>query len=324
MSGPQVSVVVVSFHSEATLGEAVASVPPHAEVVVVEQGASGTAGRVAREARADAVVVNSGANRGFGAGCNVGAANASGGVLLFLNPDAVLLPGALDALASALEDPTVGTVGPTLLDEDGEVATEARNFSRPLHDAFDLAVPHGLIPRRMKRDIPMSDRRYAEGGAVPYVQGACFAVRRDDFFCVGGFDESFFLYGEEEYLAYAFARRGLTTVLVPSAVVRHVGQTSTDAVGLFATEQLFRSLLLTYRRTRGPAAAYAGFVMLSLGMLALLAGTPVRRLIGFRSTETSASYRAGLRGLRSGLWELPVRPPGGGERGLWSDVNAST
>src|SRR5579872_1089362 len=113
---PAVSVVVVAFDSGDELLECVESVFEHgdgAEVVVVVNGdAHGTAAKLA--GRAGVVLVDAGGNRGFAGGCNLGAGRAAGDVLLFLNPDAVVLPGAVAALARAAGEPGVGLVMPRL------------------------------------------------------------------------------------------------------------------------------------------------------------------------------------------------------------------
>ena len=57
-------------------------------------------------------VLPSGGNIGFAAACNLGARHASGGILFFLNPDTVVAPGALAALARVLEDETIGIAMP--------------------------------------------------------------------------------------------------------------------------------------------------------------------------------------------------------------------
>ncbi|MEH3055062.1 MAG: glycosyltransferase [Patulibacter minatonensis] len=307
MSSPQLSVILVSFGSEATLGRAVASVPAAAQVVVVEQDAGGHAETVARAERPDAVVIRSGANRGFGAGCNLGAANATGEVLIFLNPDAEFEVGAAEALSARARAGAM--VGPTIRDGAGVRETRARNASGPIRNAVHIVWPERLIPRAVAQDIRPSDPRYRDGGEVPYVQGACMAVTRAAFFGAGGFDEAYFLYGEEEHLAAELRARGVPTVLHPEAAIRHVGQTSTAAFSAFATRQYYRSLLLTYRRQGGATRAIAGALTLGAAVLLLTFTLPLRQAIGYRPDETLAWSRAALGGIRDGLRERPVQPP---------------
>lgn len=322
---PEISVILVSYGSEPDVFHAVKSVPSSVEVVVVEQHHESPAARKASALHPHARLVNAGANRGFGAGCNLGAANASGEILVFLNPDATLEPGALAALQHTLSDRNVGVAGPRVLDASGDEDTRARNWSSPQRDALHLILPKKLIPKRWSRDIPANDKRYVEGGPVPYIQGSCMAIRRETFFAVGGFDEEFFLYGEEEDLARRLAASGLTCALSPDSVIRHSGQTTTSSVALFATEQLFRSHALGYSRRRGPL--YAGFgslvVALALGLLWIT--SPIRALTPYRNLETPAWCRAAASGLAAGVFrrrpQIPTTvssPALGAAQSYWS------
>ncbi|MEN0012512.1 MAG: glycosyltransferase [Solirubrobacteraceae bacterium] len=305
----RVSVVVVSFHSEATLGAAVASIPDAVELIVVEQSATGHAAEVVAEHRPGTRVVQAGANRGFGAGCNLGAANATGDVLVFLNPDARLVEGTYDDLAQAVVDRGGAIVGPALRDEDGHAITRARHWMTPARRVTDLLLPRHLQPAATALDIPDDDPRYLEGGEVDYIQGACMAVGREAFFAAGGFDESFFLYGEEEHLAFQLRRRGLGSFLEPSVVVEHIGATSTDLVSGFATRQLFRSTVLSFRNQLGRGPAIGGAVAVGAALAILLVTTPLRRLVGFRRDQGVAWCWHGIRGVVAGVLGRPVRPP---------------
>lgn len=295
------SVVIVSYRSEDSIGSAIQSVPADAELVVVEQHSAGTALELARALRPDAVLLNSGANRGFGAGCNLGAANASGDVVLFLNPDAVLLEGA----ASRLHDVALkqhGIAAPHLIDENGDPSTEARRWSSSLRQFSGLLLPQRALPAFLQRDIPLGHATYeAAESVVPYAQGACFAVPRALLFSVGGFDEEYFLYGEEERLSWRAAATGSTTVLVRAASVRHVGQTSTAKVGVLAAHHMFRSEILLATEMRGKPRALGHFVLQLTGLSLLAVSAPIRRRFGPRRSADLQWTRAALRGLVSGL-----------------------
>src|SRR5437762_2573037 len=73
------------------------------ESVVVSNGLRGDEIETAAQSPRVKVITPS-RNVGFGAGCNLGAANASGDVIVFLNPDTVAAPGAIPHLVRTLED----------------------------------------------------------------------------------------------------------------------------------------------------------------------------------------------------------------------------
>ncbi|MDO9355474.1 MAG: glycosyltransferase family 2 protein [Solirubrobacteraceae bacterium] len=306
---PSVSVVVVAYGSEDVIGDAILSVPAGVQVVVVEQSLSGrSAALVKTLARDDLEVINSGANRGFGAGCNLGAAQASGEVIVFLNPDARFTSGALEALVRATERGT-WVAGPRIINGDGTPATRPRQWSSMTRDVWNLLLPRAITPTRLLRELPESSDVAVFGGPADLVQGSCFAVGREAFFAAGGFDERFFLYGEEEWLARRLAALGVRERVAVESVVAHVGATSTEKVGAFATVQMFRSWALLYRDRYGRVGGAGASFVLGLALVVLLASTPLRRAFDYRLESDAAWCRTAMKGLAHGVIGLSVIPP---------------
>ena len=304
------TVVIVAFNSADTIGACVASVPPDVQIVVVDQDSTDLSAEAALAARSDSVIVRAGSNRGFGAGCNLGAARSAGEVLVFLNPDAQLGADAVRLLAGAVRRPGVGIAGPRILDQAGRETTRCRVWGSPARDVANLVFPQRVLAPRLRQDVPPSDPVYVMGGFVPYVQGACMAIERSLFDRVHGFDESFFLYSEEEDLAGRLRGQGLAAWLEPRATITHIGHTSTGPTGSFATEQYFRSRALLYRQRYGRLCGSAGSVLLAGGLLFLLLTAPFRALVRVRKAETAGFCLAGLRGIGAAMRRRPVRPPG--------------
>lgn len=311
-----ITVVIVTYRSADVLAECLASIPAAAEVILVSQDAAEDEVRaIADHQRPDARLIASGRNRGFGAGCNLGAANATGEVVIFLNPDARFRPGCAERLAETALANGGTLTGPSILDSDGQDITRARNWSTPWTDAVDLLVPLKLQPRRWRRDIPPGEQVYEHGGAVPYVQGACMAVGRERFAKLGGFDEEMFLFGEEEYLALRLAHEDLPVMLEPRAGITHAEHTSLAKAPSFAVEQYHRTRALNYRRNRecddiGLTIGMLRCLPLVAVLLFLLASSPIRTTLGrYRPVENAAWCRSALRGLMAGLLRQPVSGP---------------
>ena len=107
------------------------------DVVVVNNGGPGPELEDAR-GREGVTVVEAGGNRGFGAGCNAGAAVTDADVLVFLNPDTVAQPGAVAALARRLEDTGVGVAQARLrlLDHPELLNSSGNKIETYTYDAF--------------------------------------------------------------------------------------------------------------------------------------------------------------------------------------------
>ena len=143
------------------------------------------------------------------AGCNLGAGVARGDVLVFLNPDTVVAPGALERLAATVEDPAIGIAmarlrlldRPELLNSSGsEVHVSgiswAGGYGEPAESVSEL------------RDVPAPS-------------GAAMAIRADTFRKLGGFTDELFMYQEDLLLGWKARLAGLRVVIEPGADVYH-------------------------------------------------------------------------------------------------------
>lgn len=203
----KVDVVVVAYRSEAEIGVCLAALtaePGVASVTVVDNG-DGRSAAIAE--RLGAHAIRDPGNPGFGAAVNRGAADGDAEALLILNPDALLLPGALTSgLAVLGHEPTVAAVQGAIVN----VATGAdeRSAGRELGLVHLAGRLFGL--RRLLRFGPVRmlalrspvladhvDRRPDRARDVESLAATAILVRRSAFDEIGGFDERYFLYGED-------------------------------------------------------------------------------------------------------------------------------
>jgi GT2 family glycosyltransferase len=204
------SVVIVAYRSGDQLTrclEALAERDPGAEVIVVDNGPAGD--EIDRAHDCGATVVSPGENLGFAGGCNFGAERAHGETLVFLNPDTVIAPGAVSALARVLEDESIGVAMPRLrlLDD-----PDTLNSTGCVIHISGLAWSSGY-------GEPVSSVR--ERREIPYANGSVLAIRKGLFDRVGGFADPYFIYHEDLELCWKVRMVGLPVVLVPDADVFH-------------------------------------------------------------------------------------------------------
>jgi GT2 family glycosyltransferase len=307
--------VTVLHHSADVIERLVRSLPAGGELVAVENEVTDDAPRIVSSVRPDALIITTERNLGFGGGCNLAAAAASGDTLVFLNPDCEVVGDALARLEQHLSRCPLDVVGPALVDDEGRLIAAIRKRSSPLHEVFELLplVRRWLI-RLMPRDVASSDSVYRNGGPVEVLQGACLAIRRDRFASLGGFDEDFFLYSEEESLCERIRCAGGRAWYLPDAVVHHTWGTSTAKRPGFSTEHFYRSRAVLYRKRYGPAVADAAVV--GIGFAAALDAVAAHLIActarGRRRRR--AELPAILRGLRRGatdqLASTTFWPPG--------------
>src|SRR5690606_33719709 len=94
----------------------------------------------------DVRVIESGANRGFGAANNIGVRASRGETLLFLNSDTVVPPGAIDRLLQALaRHPEAAVVGPRLVDANGRAELSFGQMISPLAERAQRRLARGNV-----------------------------------------------------------------------------------------------------------------------------------------------------------------------------------
>lgn len=129
-------------------------------------------------------VIRNQENYGFARTCNIGASQAQGDVLVFLNSDIQASQGWLEPILRLFEKPEVGIVGPKLI-----FPPQADNklLIQSCGGGFDgLKNPYHLYI-----GWAFDDWRVNQEGKVSWTTGAAIAIRRDDFVKCGGFDEGY-------------------------------------------------------------------------------------------------------------------------------------
>jgi GT2 family glycosyltransferase len=227
------------------------------EVIVVHNTSrDGTARRAARHPGVTRVI-ETGANPGFGRAANLGAAEASGDAILFLNPDAVPEPGFLDALR-APPDGWDAWMGLVALADGAHVNTAG-------------GVLHFLGFGWTGRYGEPVEAIGADPEEVGFLSGACVCVRRDAWRETGGFAESFFLYVEDVDLSHRLRLAGRRFGVLPTARVRHDYEFSK---GTYKLRELERNRWLSILRCYPPellALVLPALVLLELPLLAYAA-----------------------------------------------------
>ena len=271
-SALSISVVIVAFEPGDALARCLRSLhdgEPDAEVVVVDNGGTDPAavegsGRLVEPRR----------NLGFAAGCNLGTAEASGDVVVFLNPDTVVEPGALSALARTLEDRSIGIAMARL-----------RLLHRPeLLNSGGTVVHVSGLAWAGRYGEPAEELRELEDVAAP--SGAAMAIRRDLFHELGGFTEELFMYLEDTELGWRAHLHGLRVVVDPGADVYHDYEFGRHPTKLALLERNREILVLT---------AYSPRLLLALAPV--LAATELGMIV-------VAAKQRWLRGKLGGWWWL--------------------
>jgi hypothetical protein len=245
-------VIVVNYEAGVLLHQCLASIEQQVthfpfETIVVDNASRD--GSLEGIAEGDGVrVIRNPINLGFASACNIGARAARGQWLLFLNPDTRLLPGNLQRMWQYLEErPEVGIAGAKVLDEDGSFQAPCRRrFPTPGAAFRRLFLPRRGWQRSSEYELSTSD--IDREVSVDAVSGSYLWIRRSLFEQVGGFDEEFFLYGEDLDLCWRVREAGYDVRYAPVATAIHArGQSRAHLLKRSIIEG-HRSMAIFYRK----------------------------------------------------------------------------
>ncbi|MGQ9675002.1 MAG: glycosyltransferase [Chloroflexota bacterium] len=244
-SGPDVSVVVVSFNTLELLRRCLLSVQSSLaltpslthEIWVVDNASSdGSAAMVQRDFPGIKLIANE-ANRGFAAANNQALSQASGRFAMLLNPDTEVKGKAIATMVRfADEHRRVGIVGCRLVYPDGSFQHSCFRFPTLWMTLLDhFPVNHRLLDSRLNGRYP--HWQYDRPFAIDHPLGAAMLVRREVFDQIGLFDEQFFIYCEEIDLCIRAKRAGWEVYCVPDAeIVHHAAQSTRQFRGPMLVE----------------------------------------------------------------------------------------
>ncbi len=289
---PEVSVVMVVYRTGEPLEQAIRCVldePKVDELIIVDNGSTDAAAeglRLLARIEPRVLLLQGHGNIGFARGANLGMTAARGRYLVFLNPDAFLQPGCIEALADSLEgQPPRSIVGACILDPDGrEQRGGRRGEVSALSTLITLSRASRRFPRLDQYEIHRNHEAMPDGVVtMPTISGACFAARREDFAALGGFDEGYFLHVEDIDLCWRARKQGGAVLFQPNAKVVHLGHTSNSSPWRVEMHKGFGMIRYFLKRAETAPAMLLTVVLTPLILLMALLRPMLWRVRGRRA-----------------------------------------
>jgi GT2 family glycosyltransferase len=208
------SVIIVSYNQRTMLDACLRSLllctNSNDEIILVDNASSDGSAQHIEATFSNVHVIQSSKNLGFASGSNLGASNALGNYLVFLNPDTEVSPGWLEELITPLENDTgigLATSKILLLNNPHRINTAGNNIH--------------LSGLTMCRGLGLKAEALTKSTEVNAVSGAGFIIRRDLFERLHGFDPDFFMYMEDADLSWRSRIAGYKCLYIPSSVMYH-------------------------------------------------------------------------------------------------------
>ncbi|MEW4925660.1 glycosyltransferase family 2 protein [Algibacter sp. 2305UL17-15] len=218
-----------------------ATVNLDAEIIVIDNDSKDESCIMVKELFPEVNLIENKENSGFSKGNNSGVAQAKGEYLCILNPDTVVAEDTFEKLLEFCKDKNrLGAVGCKLIDGTGTFLPESKRN-----------VP--IVSVALKKVIGNSKHYYAnhltenESGKIDVLVGAFMFLKKDVYLEVGGFDEDYFMYGEDIDLSYKIGNAGYQNYYFGNTSVIHFKGESTLKDKKYA-ERFYGAMQIFYKK----------------------------------------------------------------------------
>ena len=193
-------------------------------------------------------IVENEMNFGFGIANNIGAKYAKGDVIFFVNSDVYFETFDFVKFAETVRaNANVGMFSCKILYKDGSIQSVGNSFPTYLS-----LIKENVFLSNSKKAKNMRYRNYRNQGVkeCAWCSGSFFAVRKENYLSIGGFDESIFLYGEDLELGLNFVKHGYTNYVDDSYYVYHLHGASTKSSSITFGQIMKRKMndIYAYRK----------------------------------------------------------------------------
>ena len=223
---PVISIIILSYNKPAVLINTIKSIQnavktvPFELIIVDNASDDNNVDLINKHFPSVKLVLNS-KNGGFANGCNMGAQNAIGKFLVFINSDILInedpIPAMMDIFSSNQE---TGIVGCQLLNPDESLQPSEFRFPKLYLRFLQLSRLKKIILSMLPENRSRNEMYYE----TDYVSGAFLMIEREIFFKVGCFDEKYFMYHEDADICFKVKKLGKKVFLYNFRGVIHLAQ----------------------------------------------------------------------------------------------------
>ncbi len=247
------SIIMINYNTPKLTEQAVSSIfscRPTVEFEIIIVDNSEDPAQRYSDNRPGVTVLSGVENRGFGNACNFGARRAAGKYLLFLNSDTLMHSGTLEqCVRYLLKHPGTGALGTRTILKDGTLDHACkRGFPTPLAAFYYFTGLDKLRPTSRKLGAYRATWLDEEAvGEVDSVAGSFLMMPKNIFEKTHGFDETFFMYGEDLDLCFRVKQLGYSVVYYGKASISHLkGQSGLHTKSKTVAFHFYHAMKLFY------------------------------------------------------------------------------
>jgi len=260
---PELSVIIVNYNVKHFLEQCLYSVQAAArelatEIIVVDNHSTDGSMAYLLPKFPDVQFLENKENLGFAKACNQGLALARGRYILFLNPDTIVPEDCfVQCIRFIQAHPRAGGLGIRMIDGSGKFLKESkRSFPSPLTSLYKLFGLSRLFPHsKIFSRYHLGHLPEQSNNEVDVLAGAFMMIPRDVLDQTGGFDENFFMYGEDVDLSFRIQQAGYSNYYFAGSSIIHFKGESTRKGSMNYVKMFYTAMSQFVRKHYGGSRA---------------------------------------------------------------------
>jgi GT2 family glycosyltransferase/lipopolysaccharide/colanic/teichoic acid biosynthesis glycosyltransferase len=249
---PKVSVLIVSYNVKQYIIHCIDSIKKsdytgQIEIIVIDNNSFDGSLDAIKSKIKDVICIQNDVNVGFGKAINQVAKVATGEYFLILNPDTIIEESTISTFVNYLsENSAVGMVGPKIVNSDGSLQKGSkRSFptigvALPKLIGLDNIFPKSKWAGRYNLNYLNPDEIHK----VDAISGSCMFIRSKLFNKIGGFDERFFMFGEDLDLCFQVYQQKFNVHYLPTTHIMHYQGESVKSAPYDSLNAFYQAMIL--------------------------------------------------------------------------------
>ncbi len=248
-----------------------------AEIIVVDNNSPDDSCQMVAELFPSVKLIENKDNSGFSKGNNIGVAQAKGEYLCILNPDTVIAEDTfLKLIDFADSKENLGIIGCQLIDGKGKFLPESKR---------NIPSPKVSLKKMLgnNKDYYSNHIQVYSKGKVEVLVGAFMFLKQNVYNVVGGFDEDYFMYGEDIDLSYKVLKAGYDNFYFGETTIIHFKGESTLKDSSYA-KRFYGAMQIFYKKHFKRNIIFNGIVWMGIKLAYMMRKTPNPVQIASKST----------------------------------------
>lgn len=281
------SVIIVNYNVKEFLQNLIHSIKKasanlQTEIIVVDNASDDGSVELIREKFPEVNLISNPTNLGFSRANNIGLKTASGKYFLLINPDTLVAEDTFEKMIKFFEENAdAGLAGCKILNPDGSLQLACRrSFPGPWTSFTKVTGLSNLFPSSKlfaRYNLTYLDENQTY--EVDAISGSFMMMKREVYEKIGGFDEEFFMYGEDLDLCYRIQKAGFKVFYVHTTQIIHYKGESTKRSNLDETKIFYNAMHLFVKKHLSSSFLVEAILQSAIGFRKLFAFIGKRKLI---------------------------------------------